>query len=96
MKPLIGETEKSVARSIALMEEAAGLGAQLVDLPEICNTGYVFDTRQKARALAERIPAGPTTAAGGNRLRFDELGSDSTAASAGVGYNITYASNLVP
>ncbi|AYD04795.1 hydratase (plasmid) [Neorhizobium sp. NCHU2750] len=63
MEPVFGETEKNVARTIALMEEAASKGAELVVLPELCNTGYVFQSRKEARALAEEIPAGPTTRA---------------------------------
>ncbi|MBL8583790.1 MAG: hydratase, partial [Rhizobiaceae bacterium] len=60
MEPHIGETEANVARSIRLMEDAAAKGAQLVVLPELCNTGYVFETRAEARALAEPVPDGPT------------------------------------
>ncbi len=60
MEPKFGETEANVAHSIALMEAAAAQGAQLAVLPELCNTGYVFETRAEARALAEAIPDGPT------------------------------------
>jgi predicted amidohydrolase len=61
MEPRIGEVERNLARSIALIEAAAGRGAELVVLPELCNTGYVFESRQEARALAEEIPDGPST-----------------------------------
>lgn len=60
MEPYIGETEKNVARSLELIEEAAGAGARLAVLPELCNTGYVFETREEAFALAEEIPGGPS------------------------------------
>lgn len=63
MEPLIGETERNVARSVTLIEEAAAKGAQLVVLPELCNTGYVFETRTEAQGLAETIPDGPSTLA---------------------------------
>jgi predicted amidohydrolase len=63
MEPKIGETAANVARSIALIEEAAAGGADLVVLPELCNTGYVFATRSEARGLAEPVPDGATTAA---------------------------------
>ena len=36
------------------------LGATLVVLPELCNSGYVFDTREEAFALSEEVPAGST------------------------------------
>lgn len=61
MEPRIGEVEANLARSVALIEEAAGHGAKLVVLPELCNTGYVFESRAEARALAETIPDGRST-----------------------------------
>ena len=63
MEPRIGETQANVERSLALIDEAADRGAQLVVLPELCNTGYVFNSRQEAAALSEPIPDGPTTGA---------------------------------
>ena len=60
MEPIVGEKDRNVHRSIEMIEEAAGKGATLVVLPELCNSGYVFDTREEAFALAEEIPAGPT------------------------------------
>lgn len=63
MEPRFGETDDNVARSIGFIEEAAGKGAQLVVLPELCNTGYVFQSRAEARSLAEEIPDGPSTKA---------------------------------
>jgi predicted amidohydrolase len=63
MEPVFGETAGNVACSIALLEEAAEKGARLAVLPELCNTGYVFESRSELRALAEEIPAGPSTAA---------------------------------
>ncbi len=63
MEPRFGETAANVAKSVALIESAARQGAELIVLPELCNTGYVFQTRAEARALAEEIPDGPTTRA---------------------------------
>jgi len=63
MEPVFGKTVENVARSVALLEEAAEKGARLAVLPELCNTGYVFESRVELRALAEEIPAGPSTAA---------------------------------
>jgi predicted amidohydrolase len=63
MEPRIGEKDRNIARSIELIEEAASKGAELLVLPELCNTGYVFESRKEANALAEEIPDGPTTAA---------------------------------
>lgn len=63
MEPVFGETSSNVARSLALIEEAAGKGAQVIVLPELCNTGYMFQSRAEAAALAEPVPAGPSSRA---------------------------------
>lgn len=63
MEPRIGHKEDNVARSVALVERAAAGGAALVVLPELTNTGYVFESRAEAFALAEAVPDGPTTQA---------------------------------
>ncbi|EPY1568676.1 nitrilase family protein [Raoultella planticola] len=63
MEPLFGEVDKNVARSIHLIEEAAAQGGKLIVLPELCNTGYVFHTREEAFSLGEHIPEGKTTQA---------------------------------
>jgi N-carbamoylputrescine amidase len=60
MEPVIGEKERNVWRSLELIEDAAANGAHLLVLPELCNSGYVFDSREEAFALAEEIPNGPT------------------------------------
>lgn len=58
MEPRVGHKEGNVARSLARLAEAANGGAQLAVLPELCNSGYVFETREEAFDLAEEIPAG--------------------------------------
>ncbi|SNR46087.1 nitrilase family protein [Puniceibacterium sediminis] len=63
MEPVFGQTEHNVARSIAMIETAAAQGAQVVVLPELCNTGYMFQSRAEAAALAEPVPAGTSTQA---------------------------------
>lgn len=60
MAPVVGEKTRNVRRSIELIEEAAGRGAGLVVLPELCNSGYVFESREEAFGLAEEIPGGET------------------------------------
>lgn len=62
-RPEIGAVEANVTHSIQLLEKAAAQGAQLVVLPELCNTGYVFASKAEAMELAEAIPDGPTTRA---------------------------------
>ncbi len=60
MEPVFGETERNVAHTVALLEQAAAGGARLAVLPELCNSGYVFASRGEAAELAEPIPDGPT------------------------------------
>lgn len=58
-----GRKDENVAKTVSRITEAAENGAKLIVLPELCNTGYTFNTREQAFALAEEIPAGPTTQA---------------------------------
>lgn len=62
-EPRVGEKESNVSRSLELMDEAAAHGAQLLVLPELCNSGYVFESADELAALAEDVPDGPTCAA---------------------------------
>jgi predicted amidohydrolase len=60
MEPVVGEKERNVRRTLELIEKAAASGARLIVLPELCNSGYVFSSREEAFALAEEVPNGPT------------------------------------
>ena len=60
MKPVVGEKEKNLWRSIQAIEEAATQGARLIVLPELCNSGYVFKDRDEAWDLSELVPNGAT------------------------------------
>ncbi|WP_275406466.1 nitrilase family protein [Rhodoligotrophos defluvii] len=63
MEPRVGEKGANVRRTIELIEEAAAQGAKLLVLPELCNSGYVFETREEAFAESEEVPNGETTKA---------------------------------
>ena len=63
MKPVVGDKDGNVAKSLQYIGEAADHGAQLIVLPELCNSGYVFESMDEARSLAEPVPGGPTVAA---------------------------------
>lgn len=63
MEPIVGEKARNLAASLAHIETAAAAGARLLVLPELCNSGYVFATREEAFALSEPIPGGQTCTA---------------------------------
>jgi len=60
MQPAIGKVEANVARSIELIDRAVESGAKLIVLPELSNTGYMFQSREEAFALSEPVPSGRT------------------------------------
>ena len=60
MEPIVGNNTRNVRRSVELIEQEADGGATLVVLPELANSGYVFETREEAFDLAESIPDGPS------------------------------------
>jgi N-carbamoylputrescine amidase len=62
-EPVIGDVAGNLARSCALIRDAASSGSRLIVLPELANTGYVFDTLEEARNLAEPAPDGPSARA---------------------------------
>lgn len=63
MRPDIGATRDNVARASHYIETAASRGAALIVLPELCNSGYVFNDREEAMSLAEPLPDGDTARA---------------------------------
>ena len=81
----VGEVGPNRAAAAAAIAEAADHGAELVVLPELCDSGYVFNDEAEARKLATPAADSPTlrewqalaqryrtTIAGG----FCELGED--------------------
>ena len=57
----IGDQTGNRAKVHAAINRAADGGAQVIVLPELANTGYMFSSLQELRALAERVD-GPTIA----------------------------------
>ena len=84
LAPVVGELEANRERALTALDAAAAAGAQVVVLPELAASGYVFRDADEARALAE--PAdGPTLAGWAQRAAtqglviaggFAELGAD--------------------
>jgi len=58
---VVGDKEGNNQRALDGLHRAADDGVQLMVLPELGNTGYVFNTRQEALAEAEPAYGGPTT-----------------------------------
>ena len=58
MQPSFGDVALNVKHSLQLIDKAVEKGANLVVLPELCNTGYMFASREEAFAIAEEIPRG--------------------------------------
>jgi len=58
-RAVTGETKANTEAAVAAVHEAIDAGAQVLVLPELGNTGYMFDSRAEALSLAERID-GPT------------------------------------
>ncbi|MCP4630280.1 MAG: hydratase [bacterium] len=63
MEPHIGDKERNVPESVSLITKACEMGVKLMVLPELCNTGYMFNSREEAFALSETVPEGPSTSA---------------------------------
>ena len=62
-EPRIGETEQNVATSVSLIGDAAAGGSKLIVLPELCNSGYVLNSREEAYELSETVETGNSIAA---------------------------------
>ena len=56
--PEVGDGPGNRRRAREAVREAVSAGARLVVLPELCTAGYVFESPEEARSVAER-PDGP-------------------------------------
>jgi len=63
-EPAFMDKAQNTALLLRLAEEAARAGAELVVLPEMATTGYVFRSREEVAPFVEPVP-GPTTRAFG-------------------------------
>lgn len=59
MEPQIGNIEENLSRVQHILEEADRERVEVLVLPELCNSGYVFQSMSEARKSAEQIPDGP-------------------------------------
>jgi predicted amidohydrolase len=56
--PVLGDIAQNLRKIERLVD---GADAELIVLPELCNTGYFFTSRKEAEGLGEEVPAGRTT-----------------------------------
>ena len=52
LHPVIGDPDANRDASVAAIEQAAAAGADVIVLPELTSSGYMFDSPQEAAALA--------------------------------------------
>lgn len=62
-EPRIGAVRDNIAKSVALVKQTAERGAELMMLPELCNSGYVFESREEAASVSEGLRSGPAVGA---------------------------------
>ncbi|MBD3189339.1 MAG: acyltransferase [Candidatus Heimdallarchaeota archaeon] len=58
-KPIFGDISGNIRRSLQLIRKTAD--ADLLVLPELCTTGYLFEKQVEVQELAEVVPSGETT-----------------------------------
>ena len=63
VEPVFGDVAGNVERTADVVARAAAQGAQVLVLPELVSSGYMFASREEAFALAEIAGEGPATSA---------------------------------
>ncbi|MDF2678014.1 MAG: Nitrilase/cyanide hydratase and apolipoprotein N-acyltransferase [Bacillota bacterium] len=51
----IGDIDANIEKSVKMINEAADNGAVLIVMPEMANSGYVFNNKEEAMSLAENL-----------------------------------------
>lgn len=59
MEPQICNPEENLSKLKSILEEAEKIKVDVLVLPELCNSGYVFNSLSEATDAAESIPNGP-------------------------------------
>jgi predicted amidohydrolase len=58
MEPLLTDAQENLSRVKSLLKEAEDNQVDVLVLPELCNSGYVFEKLEEVRSAAEEIPTG--------------------------------------
>ncbi|TFG34360.1 hypothetical protein EU527_03945 [Candidatus Thorarchaeota archaeon] len=59
LEPQVGHIEENLSHIIKILDEAERASAEVLVLPELCNSGYVFKNKEEAIQSSEVIPEGP-------------------------------------
>lgn len=69
MAPEVGARRANLDKCASFIERAARGGANVVVLPELASSGYVFESRAEAHSLADAFDGGDTTTLWGRLAR---------------------------
>lgn len=61
IEPKVGHKQANLDKSAEFIGRAAKDGARIIVLPELCSSGYVFESRAEAASLADAYDDGETT-----------------------------------
>lgn len=59
MEPIIGDLKGNLSKMSALLKTADEQEVDVLVLPELLNSGYVFKSKEEVESLSEEIPKGP-------------------------------------
>jgi predicted amidohydrolase len=59
MYPQVGEMEKNLKHLDVILADASSQCIDVLVLPELANSGYVFESKEEAIECSEKIPEGP-------------------------------------
>ena len=57
-QPILKDSDENLSRVKSLLKEAEENQVEVLVLPELCNSGYVFESLEEAKSTAEEIPSG--------------------------------------
>lgn len=59
MEPTVGDLKHNLSILAMILDQASEVNTEVLVLPELANSGYVFQNRDEALSLSESIPKGP-------------------------------------